>query len=136
MCHTWHAWQLGLRAYVPTWQPAKRVPTSHFYVSTRQRCVNNSIWRAIVLKACQTFNFACQKAYQFFNNFSEEFLNFWIFQFANFKNIWAILENLPHETKNLNFSIYKISLRKKIINLKPFTSFPIEQVGLTEQLLG
>ena len=40
--------------------------------------------------------------------------------FANFKNIWTILENLSHEKNNLNFDI----------------SFSMEHVGLTEQLFG
>ena len=70
---------------------------------------------ANVPNACQSFNFVYQKAYQFFNYFSNKFFNFSIFQscspFANFKNIWAILENLSRETENFNFDICKISLR-------------------------
>ena len=99
--------------YVPTCQTRAdfslllaNVPAN---VPTRQRCANYSIWRANVPKACQSFNFVCQKAYHLFNYFSKEFFNFWIFQsclpFENFKNIWAILENLSRETKNLNFDI-------------------------------
>ena len=45
---------------------------------------------------------------------------FLIFQlcltFADFMNIWAILENLSGETKNLNFDICKISSKKCKIN--------------------
>ena len=59
---------------------------------------------------------------QFLSTFSKEFFNFWVFQlsstFANFKNIWAILKNLPRETKNSNFDICKILFRT---NLKPKT---------------
>ena len=54
--------------------------------------------------------------------------------FGNFQNIWAVLENLSSATKNLNFEICKISLRKNLVNLKPLTS--MEHVGLTEQLFG
>ena len=70
-----------------------------------------------VPNACQILFFMYQrankranvpKAYQLFNYFSKEFLNFWIFQlcsiFANFKNIWVIPENLSSETKNVNFA--------------------------------
>ena len=39
------------------------------------------------------------------NYFSKEVFKFWFFLlrliFGNIKNIWAILENLSHETKNL-----------------------------------
>ena len=54
--------------------------------------------------------------------------------FGDFKNILAIIENLFRETKNLNFDISKISLRKNLINLKPLPSLLMEHVGLTEQL--
>ena len=71
-------------------------------------------------KACQFFSFGSKMAFQLFNCFSKEFFNFWIFQlcltFAYFKNIWAILENLSGETKNLNLYICKISSRKCKIN--------------------
>ena len=67
----------------------------------------------------------CQKAYQFFNYF-------WIFQlcltFANFKNIWAVLENLCRETKNLNFQFSKISLRKDLMNLEALMEFLTEHI--------
>ena len=127
----------------PTCQHPKHMPTSHIVpinVSMCQRCAKYSTWYVSVAKACQSFNFICQKAYQFFNYFSKEFFNFWIFQscspFANVKNIWAILENLSHQTKNLNFVICKISLRKNLINLKPLMLFSIEHMGLTKQLFG
>ena len=91
---------------------------------------------------CQIKNvkFTGQKAQQFFNYFSKEFFDFWIFQlcsiFANFKNLWAILENLSCEKKNLNFVIRKISLTKNLVNLKPLMSFSMEHVELTGQLFG
>ena len=97
--------------YVPTCQThanlsflRANVPIN---VPTCQRCADYSTWRTNV-----------PKAYQFFNYFSKELSNFWIFQlcsiFANFKNIWAILQNLSWKTKNLNFDICKISLRKNL----------------------
>ena len=36
-CHAFHTCQRDLRAHVPTYQRAKSVPTSHFYVPTCQR---------------------------------------------------------------------------------------------------
>ena len=65
----------------------------------------------------------------FLTIFPKNFLVFEFFQFcltfANFKNILATPENLSRETKNLNFEICKISLRKNLslINLTPLTSF-------------
>ena len=67
-------------------------------------------------------------------NFSTTFQkNFSIFEFfnyaqhlQNFTNIWAILENLSRETKNLNFDICKISLRKNLVSLTPLTTFSME----------
>ena len=131
--------------YVPMCQSAKRVPTSHFLcanvpinVLTSRRCANYSIWCANMPKGNQLFNFACQTTYKFFNYFSKEFFSFWTFQlcsaFANLKNICAILENLSRETKNLNFDICKILLRKNLVSLTPSTSFSMEHVGLTKQL--
>ena len=62
-----------------------------------------------------------QKARQFLTIFQKKTLFLCrIFQlcltFANFKNIWEILENLSRETKNLNFDICKISSKKCKIN--------------------
>ena len=112
--------QHGLRPHVLNGQ--KRASFSflrtnvQINVPTCQRRINFWTWLAKMptyQKACQFFNFACQKVYQFFNYFPKEFFNFWIFQFcltfANFKNIWAILENFSRETKNLNNDIWKIS---------------------------
>ena len=76
---------------------AKNVPKFHFYVPTCQRAKEVAIFQIDVP--------TCQKACQFFNYFSKE-KNFQLqLTFANFKNIWATLENLSRETKNLNFDI-------------------------------
>ena len=49
----------------------------------------------------------------------KKIFNLWIFQlcltFANFKNIWAIPENLSREIKNLNLDMSKILRKCKII---------------------
>ena len=108
-----HFWESLLNCF-PAWSTCSLVPkASQLLIFTCQRANKCD-------KACQFFNFACQKGCQFFNYFSEEFFNLWIFQlcftFANFKNTWAILENLSRETNNLNFDICKISLRKCKIN--------------------
>ena len=63
----------------------------------------------------------CQKVCQFFNYFSKEnIFSFGIFQlcltFAISRNIWAILENLYREIKNLNVHICIVSLCKCQIN--------------------
>ena len=68
--------------YMPTWERAKSMTASHFYVPTCQRCANYSIWHANMPKEYQLFNFVCQKVHQFFNYFSKEFFNFWIFQLS------------------------------------------------------
>ena len=62
--------------------------------------------------------------------FQKNFSSFDFFNYANFKNIWAILEKLSCKTNNLNFDICKISLKKNLINLKPLTLFLMENVGL------
>ena len=76
---------------------------------------------------CQFFKITGQKVQQIFNLFLKEFSEFWIFQlcsiFSSFKNIWAILEKLSRETKNLSFDIWKVLLTKNLVNLKPLTSF-------------
>ena len=98
--------------------------------------------RANVAKLCQLFNLEYQRAkgvpiFQLFSKRTFQFLNFSIMSiFATFKNIWAILQNLSRETKNSNFDFCKISLIKNLVNLKPLTSFSMEDVGLTEQLFG
>ena len=132
MCHTYHACQHGLRAHVRKCEKRANFPllldNVPINAPTCRRCANYSTWRANVPKVYQSFNFVCQKAYQFFNYFSKNFFNFWIFQlcspFANFKNIWAIVES--REAKSLSFDICKISLRKNLVNLKPLTSFSVE----------
>ena len=86
------------------------------------------------------FQLCLSKGVPIFQLFFKIIFQFWIFQlcwtFANFKNIWAIIENLSCETKNLNFDICKISSRKNLVSLTPLTSFSMEHVGLTEQLFG
>ena len=72
----------NVRINVPTCQRAKGVPIIQLGVRTWQR-------RAIVPNGVPIFQL-------FFKR---------IFQFLNFSNIWAILENLSRETKNLNFDI-------------------------------
>ena len=91
--------------YVPTCQTHDNFLFLRVYVlinvQTCHMCANYLIWCANMSKACQ-----------FFNCFSKEFFNFRIFQlcsiFANFKNIWAILENLSPKINNLNFDFWKI----------------------------
>ena len=151
------AWYTCLSINVPTCQKGanfsflhvKSVLICHFYVATCQsmcQCANmpkvcllfNLPWQSA--KGVPIFQLRLQKAYQFFNYFSKEFFNFWIFQlrltFANFKNIWAVLESLFRETQNLNFDICKVTSKKKFINLKLLKLFSTEHVGLTEQLFG
>ena len=93
-----------LRANVP-----KNVPTC-------QRCTSYSTWCANVLRANQSFNY-----------FSKEFFNLWIFQLcstiANFKNIWAILENLSRETKLKFWHLQNFIKEKKPYQSKSFDYF-------------
>ena len=128
MCHGCHACQSGLRAHV---QRAKAASIFQLGLPACQRRANYSIWRAKKPKGVPVFQLFFKRKY---------FFNFKIFQswltFANFKNIWAILENLSHETKNSNFAISKISLRKNLVNLNTLTSFSMEHIGLTQQLFG
>ena len=102
MCHGCHACQSGLRAHV---QRAKAASIFQLGLPACQRRANYSIWRAKKPKGVPVFQLFFKRKY---------FFNFKIFQswltFANFKNIWAILENLSHETKNLNFDIYCLFL--------------------------
>ena len=109
---------------VPAWStcPSANVLTCEGRANYSTWCANFATWPAKRLTNFSTI---------FQNNFC-----FWIFQFcltfANL-NIWSIVEHLSRETKNLNFDIWKISLRKNLINL---TLVSIERVGLTEQLFG
>ena len=147
--------QRGLCAHVPkTYQrlifTCQRV-NKCANVSTCHRRAIYSTWRANVPKAWQYFNIACQrvkkganfstspakKAYQFFNFFVFQFLNFSIMlNICKFLEYLANSRKLSRETKNLNFDICKISLRKNFINLKPIIPFSAEHVGLIEQLFG
>ena len=124
--------------YVPTCQTSAKFSFARvnglINVPTCQRCVNYSIWLANVPKGCY-FQIRLPKGvpnFQLFFNRIFQFLNFSIMLNPNFKKIWAILENLSRETKNLNSGICKISLRKNVP--KSLTSFSVEHVGLTEQL--
>ena len=85
---------------------------------------------------CQFFNFSCQNAHQFINYFSKEFFNLPFSIMLNISKFKEHLGNLSCKTKNLNFDIFKISLRKKLINQKSLTSFSMEHVGLTKQFFG
>ena len=96
--------------------------------------------RAYVPKACQHFSFTCQRAKDvpFFKlacqrakrraNFSTIFQKKKMFQlwltFANFNNIWAILNNLSRETKNLKQKILTFAcFSLHIINLASLTYY-------------
>ena len=119
--------------YMLTCPCAKIVPTSYFYVSKCQFVIKH----ANVPKACQFFNLTQQSAKKRANfstssakrrtNFSIIFQNNFsilkfsiVFNITNFKNIWAILENLSGKIKNLSFDICKIELRKKPYQPKIF----------------
>ena len=110
----------GLRSNVPnSWQ---------LLICTCQRANK----RANQPNVCQLFNLACQHVkevpifqirlpkgvaiFQIFFKIIFQFLNFSIMLniCANFKNIWAILENFAKQ-KNLNFGICQISLRKNLL---------------------
>ena len=120
MCH---ACQLGLFAHVPTFQKRAK-----FSFSRANVLINVPIF-TLGVPTCQggvkfsCVNFSTSSAKRR-TNFSTIFQrNFWIFQLyltfaTNFKNIWAILENLSRETKNLHFDICQISSRK---NFQPKT---------------
>ena len=75
--------------YVPTCQRAKSVLTSHFYVPTCQRHANYSTWRANL----PIFQLHLQKGVSVFQVFFKRIFQLCL-TFANFKNVWAILENL------------------------------------------
>ena len=85
--------------YVPTWQRGNMPKACHIFIFTCQRTNAQKVW--------QFFNLACQHAKDVLIFQKKIFFNFSVFKlwltFANFKNIWAILEYLSRETKNLNF---------------------------------
>ena len=139
-------WELNRMPYVPRRASMAHVPTCQtranfsfvrinvlINVPTFRRCANNSIWCANVPKRFQFVNFACQKAYQFFNYFSKGFFNY--AQHLQTSRIFGLIqENVSREAKNLNFDICKISLRKNL--LKSLTAFSMEHVRLNEQLFS
>ena len=111
------------RAMVPVWSTCSRVN-----LSTCKKHADFSLLRANVpinLPTCQgpkgvpIFQLHQPKGVPFCQkNFCS-----WMFQlcitFTNFYNISATVENFSWETKNVNFDICKISLRKNRISLKP-----------------
>ena len=134
-CHTCHACQRDVCVNVPN--------ACQLLIFTCERAIK----RFNVQKVCQLFNLVFQRAkgmpiFQLclqkgvpvFQLFFKR-----IFRFLNFSvklNIWTVIENLSRETKNLNFDICEISLRKNLVNLKPLTSFSIEHVGLCKMELN
>ena len=69
---------LGSMVYLPT------CPRAQFLIFMYRRTNGQKLWKLFNLafqwaKACQFFNFVCQNSYQFFNYFSNEFFNLWIF---------------------------------------------------------
>ena len=94
-------------------------PLTHVSICQRAKSIPTSHAKGVLV--FQLVVPTCQKVCQFFNYFSKEnIFSFWIFQlcliFANFKNIWAILEDLHREIKNLNVHICIVSLWKCKIN--------------------
>ena len=104
------AWSMCPRVNAPN--------ACQFLIITCQRANKH----ANVPKACQSFNFVCQKAYQFFNCFS----------------IFGIFSHFHHVQISRIFGQFQKTYlaKKRIVNLKPLTSFSIEHVGSTEQLFG
>ena len=108
---------------------------THYFVPPCQRRANCSTLRANVPKGVPIFQFRLPKGIPVFQLFFKRIFQLCL-TFANFKNIWAILDNLSREIKNLNFVICVISSTKNLVNLKPLASISMEHVGLTEQLFG
>ena len=102
------------------------MPPSHFYDSMCQKTCQHAKGKQII----QLDVPKCQRYAYFSTIFQKNFSSFDFFNYANFKNIGAIFENLSCKTNNLNFNIYKISLKKNLINLKPLISFSMESIGL------
>ena len=91
-------------------QRAKGMPIVQLGLPIFQRCTNLSTWHANV-PIFQPHLPKCIPIFQLFLKGVFQFLNFSVMFnicIANFKNIWAILENLSRKTKNLNFDIFKI----------------------------
>ena len=76
-------------------QRARSVPTFYFQEPTCQSAKDVPFSNGVP---------RCQKVCQFFNYFSKEKMFQLSLTFANFKNTWAILENLSREAKNLKQS--------------------------------
>ena len=118
--------------YVPAWctYPCVKVPKcekrTNFLFFTCQYAKGKPIFQLCLPKGVPIFQLFLKRIFQF-SNFSI------MLSICKFQEYFAILENLSRETKNLNFDISKISLRKNLISL---TSFSMEHVGLSEQLFG
>ena len=128
-CASYSTWSANVpkschRAIFPTWR-ANRVPIFHF----GGQIFKHSFYE--ILRESSILYYYIKKVLHYTSCHMEMQL---CSRFANFKNIWAILENLSRETKNLNFGICKLSLRKNL--LKSLTSFSMEHVRLTEQLFS
>ena len=122
-CHMTKSSLLNHVPCVPVWSTCSRVN-----LSTCKKHADFSLLRANVpinLPTCQgpkgvpIFQLHQPKGVPFCQkNFCS-----WMFQlcitFTNFYNISATVENFSCETKNVNFDICKISLRKNRISLKP-----------------
>ena len=92
---------------VPAWSTCP-----HANVPTCQKRANFS--RSInVPKLCQLFNLACQKALQFFNYFSKEFL---ILNFSIILNIWKFIS----QNKEFKFWHLQIFIKEKPYQHKTF----------------
>ena len=93
---------------------------------TYQGRASFSTWRqsAKTYQNVSIFQLNLPKGVPTFQLFSKTIFQFWNFQlrltFTNLKNIWAILENLSGEIKNLSFDICKIELKKKPYQPKIF----------------
>ena len=101
------------------------MPTSHFNLSTAMKALRCQSW-ANYSTWCTSVPNGVPIIQLFFES---------IFQFLNFSimlNIFqAILESLSRKKKEFKFWLRKISLRKRLVNLKTLTSFSMEHVGLT-----
>ena len=103
------------------------------YVPSCQRCANYSIWCPNVSKAGANLSTSPAKRRI---NFSAVFQN----NFSIILNIWEFQEYFRNSRKliswNKEFKSWHFQNFIKENLLKSLTSFPMEHVGLTEQLFG
>ena len=103
------------------------------YVPSCQRCANYSIWCPKVPKAGANLSTSPAKRRI---NFSAVFQN----NFSIILNIWEFQEYFRNSRKliswNKEFKSWHFQNFIKENLLKSLTSFPMEHVGLTEQLFG